>query len=157
MEITLARALKLKNRLAEKISEIDSDIIKYNRIAEGNDREINVQEAIKKRSDYIDKLIKLKVDIFNAGNPIRKQIFGLSELKAEIAFLRSIPTERGKHYRTGIYQEDPEVEYGVELTKADIDAMVKRNESLIDSIQFDIIDAHNSNTMIEIDFDINSL
>lgn len=151
--ITLAKALKLKKRLVEKIHGVEGDINKFNRIISGNEREVDIQKLIYSRDYMIGLLIDLKVKIFEAGSAIRAEIFRLSELKSDITFYRAISTDKGKSYN----YDGNCIEYDVVVNKAFVDSIVSKNEAEIDRIQFDVIDKHNNTSFITIDFDINAL
>lgn len=157
MKITLARALKVKKRIIEKITKISNDITTYNRVAVGNPRDVDINQLILDRTFFKNTLITLKVKIFEAGNSIREEIFRLSELKDDIIFYKGISTERGKVYRRSILDDERDVEYEVILTKANIDNLIKELQKQIDTIQFDVIDKHNNTTMVDIDFNIDDI
>ena len=153
MQVTLARALKLKKRIIERIEKYEEDITLSNRIIVGNIRDIDVNETMRLKKNLKDILINLKVKIHEAGAPIRHEIFTLSEIKSDINFLKAIPTDHGKVFRRNVLMDEGDVEYSVILTKADIDKDIKTLQSNIDSLQFDIIDKYNSVTMVEVGID----
>jgi len=153
MEVTLARALKIKKRIVERILKYEEDITSSNRAIVGNPRDVNVIEAMGLKKNLKNILIDLKVKIHEAGAPIRKEIFTLSEIKSDINFLKSVPTERGKVHRRSMLMDEGDVEYTVELTKPDTDKQIKDLQKEIDRIQFDVIDKFNSITMVEVGID----
>ena len=64
MDLTIARALKLKNRLQSRIRVIASDMESYNSTVSGGTKEVNVRESLIEYERLVDHLIALKVKIF---------------------------------------------------------------------------------------------
>ena len=63
MQVTLARALKLKKRIIERIEKYEEDITLSNRIIVGNIRDIDVNETMRLKKNLKDILINLKVKL----------------------------------------------------------------------------------------------
>ena len=104
MQISLRKALNTKNKLVGKISEIKSQIQRYNvynpdkgTIAE----RVDVSELLLDYFVNMNKLIDLKTAIVNANagsdgsNSIYKTLVKIEETKAAIAFLKEVPAEDG--------------------------------------------------------------
>ena len=144
--ITISKALKFKNRLAARISQTSSDIQDYNSVIKDTDRDVDINAAMKDRARLVEALIKTKAAIFEANRKVYEDIVRISELKAEIVFLRTISTSHGPQSSYG--SQDPII-HEAHLRKADVDKRVRELESDIDSIQ-DKLDAFNAETKIEI-------
>ncbi len=158
MQITLARSLKIKNRIIEELNKTTEDLIQYNRIIKDNIREVDIEETLKKINRLIDIIIDLKIKIFTAGAPIRKEIFKLSELKNLIQVYKQVSTDRGMFTKKSYLNDSiDKIEYDVILTKKEIELKIKQLQKEIDDIQFNIIDKHNNTTMIEITYDFENL
>jgi predicted nucleic acid-binding Zn-ribbon protein len=144
--INLAKALKLKNRLAGRISKLDADIQAYNSVAEGKER-LDVPALIEERSALIRRMVDLKVAISEANRPIQRAIFELAELKAQIDLLSKLNTQHGPAVEgfSGTV-----VQYTAQLRKGTVDREVRRLEGEIDRLQ-DRLDAFNHETTIAID------
>lgn len=151
MVITLAKALKLKNKLIGKISKISEDITSYNSTLASNEVEVDVRLLMEKRQDLLEKLIDLKYFISTANAPIQKSIFRMSELKGTVAFLKKINTKQGKVLDR--YSLDVEGEYKSVFRKNDIDKMIDDIQLEIDNIQ-ETLEHHNYNTIISIDINV---
>lgn len=146
--MTLAKALKLKNRLAQKISDLQMDIMSENSARADADRKISVEDLMKELEEAKKELIKLKMAIFVASTPIRENILKLSELKSDISFLRNINTKEGKVPEGG-FGSEREVEYSVVYDKLYVRQTIKDKEKEIDDIQEEL-DKFNHTTEIEI-------
>ena len=146
VEITLARALKLKNRLAGRLAKFDSDFENYNSLPAGTDRP-DLKIVYAERNRLVVQLIALKVALNAANQPMQPTIFELGEAKSLVALLSKTSTKHGKVVEG--YQ-GTEVEYTAQFRKGDIDREVRRLEVVIDRLQ-EQLDAFNHRTVIGID------
>jgi hypothetical protein len=145
----LAQALKHKNRLIKKINNVKSNISEYNSNVKGATKEVDVAIAMKEYDQLIKDLIELKIKMFEASRSIREHIFKLSELKAEISWLRGISTRRGEVRRQNYMGNDGEsIEYEVVFSRQEIETRVENNEAEIDKLQEEI-DTFNYTTEID--------
>lgn len=150
MKMTLSKAMKHKNRVAQKLSRISGDIQTNNSILAVNEPEVDVQNLNKVRMEIVEHLVDLKTAIHKASNEIRHDIFRMSELRQSIQFYRSINTQHGKTqaHRFGGGGDDF-VEYKAIMRRELIENSVTVLEAAIDAIQ-DKLDAFNAATTIEI-------
>jgi hypothetical protein len=144
MAITLAKALKLKNRLVEQIRKVEEDIRMFNSRPSGADGVVDVEALFEQRQNAVKKLIELKQKIITANGPIREKILTIAKKKAEIDFLKGINTSSGKV----TYQGTELLEYKAAFTKNKVDTQVTALEAEVDALQ-DNIDQHNYTTSIE--------
>jgi hypothetical protein len=93
--MTIAQALKLKNKTTAKLSKL------WQRFHESNSYEVG-QEPTYFASDLWEEinqvtidLVMLKAKIHEASSPIRADIFHMSELKSTIQRLRGLSTNKG--------------------------------------------------------------
>jgi hypothetical protein len=93
--MTIAQALKLKNKTTAKLAKL------WQRFHESNSYEVG-QEPTYFASDLWDEinqvtseLILLKANIHRASEPVRADIFHMSELKTTIQRLRGLSTNKG--------------------------------------------------------------
>jgi hypothetical protein len=145
-EITLARALKFKNRLAGRLAKLDSDFEKYNSALAGSDQ-LDMKVLWAERSKLVGQLIELKVSINAANQPIQRTIFELGELKSQVALLSKTSTLHGKMVE-GFHGN--EVEYIAQFRKIDVNRAVRSLEVQIDRLQ-EQLDAFNYRTTITLD------
>lgn len=150
MNMKLAKALKHKNRVAQKITRISDDIRENNSILAINDPEVNIVVLEKMRAELINYLVALKTAIHRASDKVRDKIFLLAELKGSILFYRSINTQHGKREAQRFGGGDEFVEYKAILRKEAIDRFVIGLEEKIDTIQ-DQLDEFNATVEIDID------
>jgi len=149
--MNLAKALKIKNRLANKISTLQTDIQKHNSILAEPERKINVTAMMTELDSAVQELINLKITIFVASTPVRETILKLAEIKSRIAFLKGIDVHEGKGKETESYRYE-HCEDGIYLVEFDIVWVreeVVKCETLIDILQ-DELDTFNYKTEIEI-------
>ena len=97
-QINLSRALKLKNRVVHRVSQLDTLITNYNSTIEGSE-EYDVRRLYKARVVMAERLVKLKIAINSANQAVQGQIFELAECKALIGMLAREYKARAKHRR----------------------------------------------------------
>jgi hypothetical protein len=146
VEVTLARTLKLKNRLAGRLAKLDDDFENYNSVAAGTDRP-DLKIVYAERNLLVARLIDLKIALNTANQPMQRVIFDLGEAKSLVALLSRTSTKHGKLVEGyhGI-----EVEYSAQFRKGDVDREVRRLEVHIDRLQ-EQLDAFNHRTTITLD------
>ena len=143
--MTLAKALKQKNRLTQKMSNIQQEIQRENSVRADDPRKIDVENLMTNLFKTRNDLTKLKIAIFVASTPMRENILVLGELKSHITFLRGISTREGLISDYG----DKETEYIVAFDKLYIKTEIEDCEEQIDDIQ-DKLDIFNHKTEIMI-------
>src|ERR1700754_3662045 len=94
LNITLAKALKLKNRLAGKLTKITQTVQLYNSTQQTAEQ-IDVRAAYTERAELVRQLTELKYTITRANAPIQRDIFDLAELKSEVTLLTGLNTRHG--------------------------------------------------------------
>jgi hypothetical protein len=98
VEISLAKALKLKNRLAGRVAKLDADLAAYNSVLAGSDQP-DIRRMYAERQRLVGQLIELKVAINAANQPAQRTIFLLGEQKSLVALLghggRGVPRHPG--------------------------------------------------------------
>lgn len=152
VEITLAKALKVKNRLAGVISKLDQEIRAYNSVQEGAEKH-DVRDLYHRRKAMVRHLVALKAAITLANAPVQAVIYELAELKALIALLNGLETKHGtfvEGYSTTA------VGYVCQLRRGDVNDEVVRLQSDIDRMQ-DQLDTFNHVTKIAVASDTMSV
>ncbi len=147
-EITLAKALKVKNRLTGRLAKVQADIQTYNSVPEGQADQVNVPALVQTRAELVGALVALKTTINDANREAQRDIYDLAEKKATAQFLAGVNTRHGP--QPPVYPSTVEVVYVAALKKADVDARVVRLENEIDQLQ-DKLDQFNHNHKIEVD------
>ena len=147
-EITLAKALKVKNRLAGRLAKAQADIQAFNSVPEGQADQVNVPALMQAREELVGALVGLKAAINDANREVQRDIYDLAEKKATGQFLAGVNTRHGP--QPAVYPNTTEVTYVAALKKADVDALVAGLEKEIDRLQ-DKLDQFNHDRKVEVD------
>jgi hypothetical protein len=147
-EITLAKALKIKNRLTGRLAKVQADIQGYNSVPEGQAGQVNVLTLMETREELVGALVALKAAINEANREAQRDIYDLAEKKAAAQFLGGINTRHGP--QPPVYPTTTVINYVAVLKKADMDAQIARLEKEIDQLQ-DRLDQFNHERKIEVD------
>jgi hypothetical protein len=147
-EITLAKALKVKNRLTGRLTKVQSDIETFNSVPVGQADQVNVPALMKLRDELVSALVNLKTAINDANRAAQRDIYDLAEKKATAQFLGGLNTRHGP--QPPVYPSTIEVNYIAAVKKSEVDALVLRLENEIDQLQ-DKLDQFNHDHKIEVD------
>jgi hypothetical protein len=147
-EITLAKALKVKNRLAGRLAKAQADIQAYNSVPQGQADQVNVPALMTAREELVGALVGLKTAINDANREAQRDIYDLAEKKATAQLLAGLNTRHGP--QPAVYPNTTEVSYVAALKKADVDGLVAGLEKEIDQLQ-DRLDQFNHDGRIEVD------
>ena len=148
MEITLGKALKIKNRLVGRLAKVQIDIQVFNSVPEGQAGQVNVPVLMQTRAALVEAVVALKTAINEANRQTQRDIYELAEKKATVQFLAGVITRYGP--QPAVYPNTTEVNYIAALKKADVDAQVVKLENEIDQLQ-DRLDQFNHDHKIEVD------
>lgn len=144
MEMTLGKALRYRKRVAEWIARCNRRITEGNRLLVGAEPICNVDEELRRRAVLVQHLVDLKTAIEDANGPVRRLIKEVSELKAEVALLRGLPTQSGASLEG--FSETP-VEFTVAVGQDEADRRIDDLESEID-LAHEKLDTFNATTTI---------
>ncbi len=147
-EITLGKALKVKNRLAGRLAKVQADIQAFNSVPTGQADQVNVPALLKTREELVGALVSLKTAINEANREAQRDIYDLAEKKATAQFLAGVNTRHGP--QPAVYPNTTEVSYVAALKKADVDARTAGLEKEIDQLQ-DKLDQFNHVHKVEVD------
>jgi hypothetical protein len=149
--MSLARALKLKNRRIQRVKELGQLIESSNRYIEGSEPDFDAKRLLSQLFDETERLWMLKATINAANAPVHTAIYELAELKGRVVFLKGLNTQRGK--AVDMYSMQVPQEYEATITAVDALEMIRDSERRIDELQ-DLLDAHNAMTTIEVDSEL---
>ena len=150
-KVTIARALKEKNRIAGRLAKAREQVGKENSCDKKVPRGIDVVETFAQSKVLRDRLIAVKSAIAIANQPIVAKIIELDEVKSEIAYLN------GLNVKEGVFVES---NYGSRV-ESEIDAVIRKPQVLeeiavlqtrADRLQ-DELDEFNAMTKVEIEID----
>lgn len=149
--VTIARALKEKNRVAGRLAKARELVGSENSKDKSVPRGVDVAEMYAQAKELRDRLIAIKSVVAEANKPIVSKIVELDEIKSEIAFLNGLNVKEGKFVTTN---------YGSRI-ESDIDAVIRKQQVLeevaalqarADRLQ-DELDEFNATTKVEIEVD----
>lgn len=151
MTMNIARALKLKNKLVANLKSTE-DLIRSENVVEGENKSLfDIALLYTQLKDLRDDLCKVKGAIAAANAPVFEKIFALSELKAQISFLKTLPTKAGTFDEGGGYASVyVKHTYTATITKQETVADIIFLEKEIESLQEEL-DIFNHKTTINID------
>lgn len=146
----IAKALKVKNRLAGELNRIKNLIQRDNSKPEyanpGFDR-IKMEELAESFYKTKNELIKLKAKIQKKTAPIADKLIAIAEAKDEIEFFKSLDTRAGIEVVHTFGKESKNVLYHAFYTQGDVDQKLVEIQNQIDTLQ-DEIDEYNASTSI---------
>lgn len=148
MMMTLAQALKEKNRLAGELARNWSMIARENSKHEDSPRVIDVAETYRKVQLYKEKLteLKTKIGLANAGN--LERIYKLEECENELNRLNDIRTDESSDFQAISDSSYKEFKRSVVFSAAQVYEMREKAQQECNDIQ-DELDAYNATTKIE--------
>jgi hypothetical protein len=159
MKITLAKALVVKKRLAERIAQLTKEITDNNVISVMHPYDqqppqiqpkVDVKLVQKERSNLIDAMIKVKTAINAANNGEQyNRILQLAELKGEITMLKGLSVAEG----TTLDRYSGEARLATTtkpiISKKEVDQNVTELQRILDTTQ-EAVEKFNWRTEIEV-------
>ena len=146
MQITLAQALKEKNRIVGEIGKLWALVNEENSCWETHTRTISVKETMATIEFYIEKLVELKTKIGKANEGNLENMYALQECKSLMSNMAKLNTEEDVRYR-GLNDNIMEVR-DAEITAKDVLQKTKVLQLRCNQLQDDI-DAYNATHRIE--------
>ena len=147
--VTLAKALAVKNRLAGRLAQAKQNVETYNSVLV--DQKGEAASAVDVRAEYgrylrlQEAMVVVKAVIQRANDPIYEEILRIAERKALLQFLNGLNTKQGTEPGYG----GVEYRYAATIQKPEILELVRRIESEIDAIQ-DSLTQYNASTTVEV-------
>ena len=147
--VTLAKALAVKNRLAGRLAQAKTNVETYNSVLVGQKDEAN--SAVDVRAEYArfltlqEGLVAVKAAIQAANIPIYEDVLRIAEKKALLQLLGGLNTKQGTEPGYG----GIEYRYAATIPKPEVLEIVRRAEAEIDAIQ-DKLTQFNASTTVAI-------
>ena len=138
----LAKALKLKNKLAGEVAQLKELLTQQNSRSTKQKFDYNNQEVLTNLRVKVDELVATKAAIGAANAEVYPKIFRLAELKGLVTTLKSLSTKEGVYAESLGYSQSVEVEYIAQIKKAEADKLVEALEKEIQELQ-DALDEFN--------------
>lgn len=144
--MNIKQALKEKNKLAKKVTDLIERTNRYNSMDEGAVRSYDPKATLEQTLNSIEELITLKTNIHKANAEVYEKIFRMSEYKSFVKYLKAMNCSEGTVV-TSRYGDTNSRLMTTVITEVERDEMVEKYESLIDELQSEL-DAHNATTHI---------
>ena len=142
--MNIKEALKEKNRLAKRITDLMARTDRYNSVDNGAVRSYNPEESLNQAIDSMEELISLKTSIHTANLAVYDKIFRMAEYKSFIKYLKGFSCSEGTVI-VSRYGDSTARQMTTVITEVQKDQMVEKYESLIDKLQSEL-DVHNATT-----------
>ena len=146
MKITLAQALKEKNRLAGEITNLWNLVQRENSCWDNHTRCIDIRQTLEMIETYTEKLIELKTKIGKANQGNLENMYSLEELKSKISKLDGIDTDEDVKF-VGV-QGTIKMVRSPDVTASEVLKMKKELQIRCNQLQ-DALDAYNVRNTIE--------
>ncbi len=146
MKISIAQALKFKNKKIKELNTLFSRAQQNNSIVEGRNRAYSSIKMLEQAQIKMDELINIKAAISTANQKIQNKIYRLSELKSFVSNLQRMSTQNGPQEQR---YNDTITIYTTEIDTVTNDEMIDKFEKEIEKIQEDL-DKFNHATQIEV-------
>ena len=144
--MNIKQALKEKNKLAKKITDLMDRTNRYNSVEEGAVRSYDPKASLEESLKMVEDLVTLKTNIHKANAEVYEKIFRMSEYKSFVKYLKGLNCSEG-NVSTYRYGEGNTRKMTTVITEVERDQMVEKYENYIDSIQSEL-DSHNATTNI---------
>lgn len=148
--MNIAKALKVKNRLAGEVSRLQDIFRRENSRRNDNISTIDRPKAYEAVLEAFEKLVKLKGAINEATAKIAPKLAELSEYKLFLSYISSVPTREGPEIEQCYGSTPIQYEWNSYLNRAEIDKKVEHYQNKINELQ-DEIDEYNAKTKIKFD------
>lgn len=152
--ITLARALKLKNRLAGQLTRLGQRAVAHNSRVDSAKKVYDTTAVFAEYADVATQLVEVKTKIQHGNAAIAGKIIQIGELRSEISLLQGMTVTEGPVAQHS-YRDDKEIVHNfvASIGATMRDRQVALIEGDIDTLQDDI-DSHNASTKIDLSFDL---
>jgi hypothetical protein len=144
--MNIKQALKEKNKLAKKVTDLMERTNKYNSMDEGGIRSYDPQTSLSAARSAFEELVELKTKIHMANSKVYNKIFFMSECKSYVKYLKSLNCTEGTIVKQS-YGDTSVRQLTTVITEVQRDQMVEEFENMIEKIQSEL-DEHNATTHI---------
>ena len=144
--MNIKQALKEKNKLAKKVTDLMDRTNRNNSMDEGAVRSYDPKESLHQALQMVDDLVNLKTKMHMANAEVYDKIFRMSEYKSLVKYLKALNCSQGTIV-TSRYGDSTARQMTTVITEVERDALVEKYETLIDNLQTEL-DTHNATTQI---------
>jgi hypothetical protein len=144
--MNIKQALKEKNKLAKKITDLMIRTEKFNSMDQGAVRSYEPKESLLSAIETMESLISLKTSVHLANAQVYEKIFRMAEYKSFVKTLKTLDCTEGTIVQRS-YGDTATRQMTTVITEVERDQMVEKYESMIDQLQSEL-DAHNATVYI---------
>jgi len=144
--MNIKQALKEKNKLAKKVTDLMDRTNRNNSMDEGAVRSYDPKESLEQALQMVDDLVNLKTKMHMANAEVYDKIFRMSEYKSLVKYLKTLNCSQGTIV-TSRYGDSTTRQMTTVISEVERDALVEKYETLIDNLQTEL-DTHNATTQI---------
>ena len=144
--MNIKQALKEKNKLAKKVTDLMDRTNRNNSMDEGAVRSYDPKESLEQALQMVDDLVNLKTKMHIANAEVYDKIFRMSEYKSLVKYLKTLNCSQGTIV-TSRYGDTTARQMTTVITEVERDGLVEKYETLIDTLQTEL-DMHNATTQI---------
>jgi len=148
-KVSMARALKEKNRIAGRLSKLRELVNKENSREKKIPRGIDVRGVYDESRALTDRLVAIKSAIAVANQPIVGKIIELGEVKSEISYMNNLNVTEGV-FQKGDYGRSVTEAYDAVIRKPEVLERIAELQDRADELQ-DALDEFNASMKIEIE------
>jgi len=144
--MNIKQALKEKNKLAKKITDLLERTNRFNSMDQGAVRSYDPNQSLEQAVDTMEKLISLKTQVHIANTIVYEKIFRMAEYKSFVKYLKSLNCTEGTMVQRS-YGDTTTRHMTTVITEVQRDQMVENYETIIDQLQSDL-DIYNATTFL---------
>jgi hypothetical protein len=144
--MNIKQALKEKNKLAKKVTDLMDRTNRNNSMDEGAVRSYDPKESLEQALQMVDDLVNLKTKMHMANAEVYDKIFRMSEYKSLVKYLKALNCSQGTIV-TSRYGDSTARQMTTVISEVERDSLVEKYETLIDNLQTEL-DTHNATTQI---------
>jgi len=144
--MNIKQALKEKNKLAKKVTDLMDRTNRNNSMDEGAVRSYDPKESLNQALQMVDDLVNLKTKMHMANAEVYDKIFRMSEYKSLVKYLKTLNCSQGTIV-TSRYGDSTTRQMTTVISEVERDSLVEKYETLIDNLQTEL-DTHNATTHI---------
>jgi hypothetical protein len=144
--MNIKQALKEKNKLAKKVTDLMDRTNRNNSMDEGAVRSYDPKESLEQALQMVDDLVNLKTKMHMANAEVYDKIFRMSEYKSLVKYLKTLNCSQGTIV-TSRYGDTTARQMTTVISEVERDSLVEKYETLIDNLQTEL-DTHNATTQI---------
>lgn len=152
MELTLRKALNVKNRLIGEVHRLTSKTPPFNCHREDQPPAYELEELLEKRKKVVESLIALKTAIATANVPIYEKIARVAELKTEITMYQVFKTSPISIYDYDDKGDRITIKTIVKMPENEVDDKISALQKEIEALN-DEIDYYNGTTKINVNIE----